>query len=393
MRRCTVMIAIVVVAGASACASSGGSARPGALAPGNLQVHWQTVVRGLASPVSVTNAGDGSGRLFVTEQAGRVRVVRSGRLQASPYLDISNEVRSGGEQGFLSIVFHPRFTKHPKLYGAYTRSDGALVVSSFRAASARANHVAASTERRILVVPHAEASNHNAGQLLFDDDGFLYITTGDGGGANDQFGRTDRRDNLSGKVLRINVDKACGGRPYCIPKSNPYARSKKYRGEIIGWGLRNPWRASYDRPTDKLWIGDVGQGRYEEVDRVGVPAAHDFGWSCKEGNASFNRSKCAGRHMTGPIAVIPHNPGGNCALVGGYVYRGKRYSALARGTYVYTDNCSGTVWGLRHTGGRWRNAQIGSISGGPSGFGLSQSKELYVVTLDGVLHRAAFSKT
>ena len=377
-------LACVVTLGAVACASSGSSH--------GVRVTWHPVVTGLSSPISVTNAGDGSGRLFVDEQSGVVRIVRSGKLLAAPYLDISSEVKSGGEQGLLSIAFHPAFTKHPRLYAAFTRDDGALVVSSFKASSAGASHVDRSTERHLLVVPHAGATNHNGGQLLFGDDGYLYITTGDGGGSDDQFGRTDRRDNFSGKILRIDVDRRCGAKHYCIPASNPYAHSKSYLPEIVAWGLRNPWRVSYDSPTDTLWIGDVGQNAYEEIDRVGVPAAHDFGWSCKEGVTTFNADKCGDRHLTAPIQVIPHSPGGNCAVIGGCVYRGKKYAKVADGMYVYTDNCSGTVWGLRRSGGRWVNAQIGSISGGPSGLGLSQSGELYAVTLDGVLHRASFSK-
>ncbi|HVW81026.1 MAG TPA: PQQ-dependent sugar dehydrogenase [Mycobacteriales bacterium] len=396
MRRLAALIA-VLLAPFTACAGSSGSApppdlTPAAVVPGHLHVSWHTVARGLSSPISVTNAGDRSGRLFVVEQGGTVRLVRSGKVLAGTYLDISDEVRAGGEQGFLSIAFHLHFRKHPLLYAAYTRGDGALVVSSFRATSANAKRVAASTERHILVVPHPGATNHNGGQIFFGDHGYLYVTTGDGGAENDQFGRADTRDNLTGKILRINVDKACGAKAYCIPKSNPYATSKRYRREIIAWGLRNPWRVSYDRPTGKLWIGDVGQNAYEEVDRVGVPSAHDFGWSCKEGNVTFNRAKCAGRHLTPPIQVIAHSPGGNCALVGGYVYRGKKYRSVAGGTYVYTDNCSGRVWALRRVDGQWRNAQIGSISGNPSGFGLSQSGELYVATLDGRLHRAKFTK-
>jgi glucose/arabinose dehydrogenase len=396
MRRLAPLIALLI-AGTAACASSGGSEGPGDLSPAasgavpsHVQVHWRTVVRGLSSPISVTNAGDGSGRLFVTEQGGRVKVVRSGKVIAT-YLDISGEVRSGGEQGLLSLAFHPHFAKHPKVYAAYTRDDGALVVSSFKASSASANRLSPSTEKHILVVAHPGATNHNGGQTFFDAKGRFYVTTGDGGGGGDTFGKTDTPTNLTGKVLRINVNKKCGSRNYCIPKSNPYAGSRSYRGEVIGWGLRNPWRASIDPVTNRLWIGDVGQDNYEEIDRVGLGKAHDFGWSCREGDATFNRAKCAGRHPTDPVQVIPHDPGGNCAIVGGYVYRGKKY-AVARGLYVYTDNCSGRVWGLRKAGGTWRNAQIGSVGGGPSALGVSQSGELYVVTLDGTLHRAKFTK-
>lgn len=398
MRRLSAVLVGAVLFGAAACGSSDtvtstGNAVPAApTAPGHVKVRWHTVVSGLSSPVSVTGAGDGSGRLFVDQQGGEIRIVRGGKLLPTPYLDISDRVTFYGEQGMLSVAFHPNFAQHPKVYVAYTRGDGDLVVSSFTATSARANTVSPSTERKILVVPHREAKNHNGGQIFFGDDGDLYITTGDGGGEGDQFKRADTRNNLTGKILRINVDRSCGKKHYCIPANNPYAHSKKYRPEIIAWGLRNPWRASIDRPTDKMWIGDVGQDRYEEIDRVGVPAAHDFGWSCKEARATYNAGECGHRRITPPIAVIPHNPGGNCAIIGGDVYRGNKYP-IAQGLYVFSDNCSGRVWGLRNVHGHWRYTQIGSVSGGPSGFGLSDSGELYVVTLDGVLHRASFSTT
>jgi glucose/arabinose dehydrogenase len=398
MRRLSAVFAGVALVGAAACVSSSSPAtaahasRPVAVtAPNNVRIHWHTVVRGLSSPISVTNAGDGSGRLFVDGQAGVVRIVRSGHLLSSPYLDISNEVTSGGEQGLLSVAFHPHFKTHPKLYVAYTRSDGDLVVSSFKARSAKASRVSPSTERHILLVPHHGATNHNGGQIFFGNDGFLYVTTGDGGSEGDPFKRADTRNNLTGKILRIDVNHSCGHLHYCIPKSNPYAKSKKYRREIIAWGLRNPWRVSIDRPTNTLWIGDVGQDRYEEIDHVGIPAVHDFGWSCKEGFATYNASECGHRHITPPVQVIPHHPGGNCAIIGGYVYRGTHF-AFARGLYIYSDDCSGRVWGLRKIGGVWRNAQIGSLSGNPSGLGLSESGKLFAVTLDGVLHRATFTK-
>lgn len=400
MRRLPVAVAIAAVGVATACSSSSAprttveSPRAAAVnAPAHVKVQWHTVVTGLSSPVGVTNAGDGSRRLFVVEQGGVIRVVRAGHLQAAPYLDISSKVRSGGEQGLLSIAFHPHFAKHPKMYVAYTRGNGDLVVASFKASSSTARHISPSTERRILLVPHHRAPNHNGGQIFFGDEGDLYVTTGDGGDEGDPFKLADVRTNLTGKILRLDVNHSCGGRHYCVPAGNPYAHSKTFRREIIAWGLRNPWRVSIDRPTNTLWIGEVGQDRYEEIDHVGVPAAHDFGWSCKEGRATYNAAECGHRRITGPVWVIPHNPGGNCAVIGGYVYRGHRYAKVAGGLYVYSDNCSGRVWGLRKVAGHWRNAQIGSLGGAPSGFGLSQSGELYAVTLDGTLHRASFSKT
>jgi glucose/arabinose dehydrogenase len=362
-----------------------------AVSPAHVSVSWHRVVSGLDNPVYVTSAHDGSGRLFVVEQPGAVRRLHSGVLAATPYLDIRSEVDAGGERGLLSVAFHPHFAKHPLVYVAYTRSNGDLVVASLRAKSAKASKVAASTQRTLLIVPHRQAANHNGGQLFLGKGGNLYITTGDGGGANDQFNHADYRTNLNGKMLRIDVNHRCGKRNYCIPKSNPFAKSTTLRREIVAWGLRNPWRASIDPADGTVWIGDVGQGAYEEVDHVGTKHAHDFGWSCKEGRTTFNASKCGHRSLTGPVAVYSHDPGGNCAIIGGYVYRGRAYAAVARGLYVFGDYCSGTVWGTsRNAKGRYVTATIGSVNGGLTGFGTRRG-ELYAVTGDGVLYRASFA--
>jgi hypothetical protein len=192
------------------------------------------------------------------------------------------------------------------------------------------------------------------------------------------------RNNLTGKILRINVNKSCAGKHYCIPSSNPYAHSTKYRREIIAWGLRNPWRVSIDRPTNTLWIGDVGQDRYEEIDHVGVPAAHDFGWSCKEGRTTYNAGECDHRHITGPVQVIPHSPGGNCAIIGGYVYRGLSVPELY-GEYVFGDLCSGQIWSVTPQGAApWPAPTLLPLSA-PSlnTFGEDSFGELYLATGDG----------
>jgi glucose/arabinose dehydrogenase len=191
----------------------------GSVAPSSVHVRFHEVVSGLSSPVAVTSARDGSRRLFVVQQGGTVRVVRNGQLRSQTYLDLGGRLVSGGEQGLLSIAFHRHFGRHPFVYAAYTRaSDGALVVSRFRAASADATSVAKSTERHLLTVPHPEQTNHNGGQLLFGRHGYLYITTGDGGGAGDPFANAENLNSLSGKVLRINVNRSCGQKHYCIPQ-------------------------------------------------------------------------------------------------------------------------------------------------------------------------------
>jgi len=399
-------LVVVTLTLAVACASGSGGSTPSAtsthlntgrqttasaIAPSSIAVRWHTVVRGLDSPLTVTTARDGTGRMFITEQPGLVRIVRQGSLVSRPYLDIRDRVTSGGEQGLLSIAFHPKFREHPRIVAAYTRANGDLVVTSYRATRYGANHLDPSTGRRIIIVPHDRASNHNGGQVFFGRSGLLYITTGDGGSEGDQFNLADKRTNLTGKVLRIDIDRRCGTHNYCIPSSNPYAHSTRYRREVLDWGLRNPWRASQDPVTSRLWIGDVGQNRYEEIDSVGTRKAHDFGWSCKEGRTTYNSSRCAGRTLTGPVAVTSHDTG-NCAVIGGYVVRSP-YASFVHGLYVFGDYCSGHIWGTVHPkSGGYRTARIGSISGSLSGFGLFGGR-LYAVTLDGVLYRASFVRS
>jgi glucose/arabinose dehydrogenase len=261
--------------------------------PSSVAVSFATVATGFTQPTSVTSARDASGRLFVVEQGGLVRVVKGTSVQHAAYLDLRSKVSSGGERGLLSIVFHPGFASRPFIYAAYTRkSDGALVVSRFTARASSSASVSAATERQLLVVLHPNQSNHNSGQLMFGFDRYLYITTGDGGGAGDPYGNAENLKSLSGKLLRINVDSHCGRIAYCIPSNNPFARSSAASHEIFDYGLRNAWRASVDRADGTLWLGDVGQDTYEEIDHVSTRGGKDFGWSCKEGNASYNANRC-----------------------------------------------------------------------------------------------------
>lgn len=395
-----------VVSGGSASAGAGRPSRSAAVTtvdPGRVHVRLTRVVGGLSAPVSVTSAGDGSHRLFVVEQGGTIRVVHRGKVAPTAYLDISSEVLSGGEQGLLSVAFHPRFRRHPFLYVAYTRAqDGALQVSRFRAASASATSVAASTERRLLVVPHPHAANHNGGQLMFGRSGLLFIGTGDGGGSGDQFGHAEDLSSLSGKLLRINVDRQCGGRRYCIPSSNPFAGSSTKRPEIFDWGLRNPWRMSVDPADGRLWIGDVGQDAWEEIDHVRPVGGKDFGWSCREGRTSFNADRCRiggkPRRMTAPVHVYHHdsvNGVTRCAVIGGYAYHGPD-RPFAHGLYVYGDYCTGEIWALgRTSSGGYPNAKVGGAGRTYSitGFGEGDSGELYLVTQGGDLDHLVFTKT
>jgi glucose/arabinose dehydrogenase len=322
--------------------------------------------------------------LFVVEQPGVIRVVHNGDLRPGSYLDIRSRVNSSGsEQGLLSVAFDPSFSSHPRLWVAYTRGDGALVIARFRAASAGARHVAASTGRTVLVVPHPVNTNHNGGQLWFGPDGMLYVGTGDGGSGGDPPNNAQNRNVLLGKMLRIDVRHSCGKLHYCVPRTNPFAGKTPGRGEIWLWGLRNPWRWSFDPATGAMWIGDVGQDAVEEIDRVPAkPSIRNLGWSCWEGRQHYNTSRCRnGARYRFPVATVDHPKAE--AILGGFVYRGSKYRTLMNGVYIFGDDVTGKVWTYRK--GEGKHLQTARLPGNPSGFGIDDRGEIWAVTLDGRL--------
>src|SRR5215216_1798201 len=241
------------------------------------------------APIYVANAPGAGGFVYVVEQGGTIRVVDHGTVRAQPFLDIHRRVLSGGEQGLLSIAFDPRYRTNHLLYAAYTRSDGALEIDEFHAPT----NVSADkfSRRKVIVVPHPDAGNHNGGQLQFGPDGYLYISTGDGGGGDDQFDNARHLNVLNGKLLRINPHQG-GASPYTVPASNPYV-GRAGRDEIFSYGLRNPWRFSFDSANGNLAIGDVGQGAWEEIDYATLSRAKGsyFGWPTWEGRAAFDLSR------------------------------------------------------------------------------------------------------
>jgi glucose/arabinose dehydrogenase len=385
----------------------GGYAPMGALAGATIpastvSVGLVNVVGGLTKPTSVTSSGDGLGRLFVVEQGGLVRVVSRTTVQRAAYLNLTSKVATGGsEQGLLSIAFHPGFQSRPYVYAAYTRaSDGALVVSRFTASSYKAASVSAATERVLLVVAHPNYQNHNGGQLQFGSDRYLYIGTGDGGSGSDPNRTAENLASLLGKLLRVNVDTTCGRTPYCIPSTNPYSRStsSRVRKEILDYGLRNPWRFSFDRSDHTLWIGDVGQDRYEEIDHATTVGGRDFGWSCTEAFTTYNSNACTingrTRNWVHPTASYSHgsNDSIGCAVIGGYSYRGPTYP-WAAGLYVFTDYCTATIWATGHNASNAYSTSVtGHGPGNPTGFGESDGGDLYLVNQNGHLYRVSFAK-
>ncbi len=359
------------------------------------------------NPVAITFSPDATDRVFVVEQAGQVRVLDRWRhLLPTPYLDIRSRVLSGGERGLLSVAFHPRFSQNGRFFAAYTDAQGDLRVSRFQADPA-SDTAPASSERVLLDVAHRDFANHNGGQVAFGPDGYLYVSTGDGGGGGDPDGNAMNRTRLLGKVLRIDVDHAEGGRPYAIPPTNPYARNHSLRPEIWHYGLRNAWRFSFDR-FGTMWIADVGQAAREEVDVV-LPRVgnRNFGWDCREGMldtaAAYGGAYCESRAptFTWPRLEYDHgggrcgiHGGGRCGIIGGYRYRGRAYRRLLGDAYLYGDLCSGQVWALAHLAtGEWRNAQVGRFPGTLSSFGESRSGEVYAADLGGGVYRVMARST
>ncbi len=310
-----------------------------------VHVTTELVAGGLTAPLWVTAVPDDTGRLFVAEQGGRIRIVDNGQLLPTPYLDISDRVLAGGERGLLGVAFPPSFgDARSTFYVHYSDHDGNTAVSSFEAPSGEADTVDPSTERTILTQQQPYA-NHNGGWIGFDPDGMLLIALGDGGSGGDPQNHASSLDTLLGKILRIDVLGATADAPYLIPADNPFVGRAGARPEILHYGLRNPFRDSIDLETGALWIGDVGQSAWEEVDVA--PAGSrglDFGWHRWEGGHCYNPpTGCDPTGVTMPVTEYGHDVG--CAIIGGVVYRGDAIPAL-RGAYLFSDNCSGTLWAI-----------------------------------------------
>ncbi len=314
---------------------------------GAVPVDVQGAISGFQEPLFVTGAGDGSGRLFVVEQGGRIRVVRDGRLLPAPFLDISDRVAAGGERGLLGLAFPPGFgAGRSELYIHYSDRNGDTTISSLRVSSPGADMVDPATER-ILLTQAQPYPNHNGGWIGFDRAGMLLVALGDGGSGGDPQNRASDLGTLLGKLLRIDVLAAgvAGGEPYAIPADNPFVGRSGARPEILDFGLRNPYRDSIDPATGDLWIGDVGQNLWEEVDvaRAGEQGL-DFGWRRWEGRHCYDPpTGCDPAGVTMPVAEYSHQ--GGCSVIGGVVYRGTAIPSL-RGAYLFSDFCSGTLWAV-----------------------------------------------
>jgi glucose/arabinose dehydrogenase len=364
--------------GAAACFSG----EPLPTPPANVSLRAVEVARGLSNPIHLT-APAGDDRLFVSEKAGRVRIIRDGALLPQPFLDVTARVLDSGEQGFFSIAFHPRYATNGYVYVSYTDRSGDSQIERYSVSPTNPDVVDPTSVRPILSVTQPYA-NHNGGLILFGPDGMLYVGLGDGGSGGDPHNYGQSTATLLGKLLRLDVD---GGTPYAIPAGNPFVGQAGSRAEIWALGLRNPWRFAFDRVAGLLYVADVGQNRWEEIhvaasNRPGV----NYGWRVLEGNECFGGSTCNAQGLDRPAVVYSHEEG--CSVTGGAVYRGSRIPAIA-GHYFYSDYCSGFLRSFRYENGQaadvtmWDVGSLGMILS----FGEDRAGELYVLSANGRVYR------
>ena len=355
-------------------------------------VALEPFISGLEQPTAVVNARDGSGRLFVTQKTGLARIVQDGSVLDAPFLDLTDTVSTNSEQGLLGLAFHPDYAENGRFFVNYTRGDGDTVIAEY-AVSEDANSADPASERILLTIPQPYP-NHNGGDLAFGPDGYLYTGMGDGGAGGDPEGNGQDPDTLLGAMLRIDVD---NGEPYSVPQDNPFASAEGAAPEVWAYGLRNPWRFSFDRETGDLWIADVGQNAFEEVNMQSADSAggENYGWNITEGESCFNEANptaplesCDDENLVGPVLEYPHSEGRS--VTGGYVYRGEAIPAL-KGFYVYGDFTSGTVWGAAAQSGGYASTELAESGFNVVAFGEDEAGELYVADFSGAVYRIVSS--
>lgn len=337
---------------------------------------WRKVVTGLDQPVDIKNAADGTARLFVIERAGRIVILDKGEVVKTPFLDIRSRIRSlASEQGLLGLAFDPAYAQNGYFYVNYTDNSGNTVIARYQV-SAEDPNLADPGSEVVLLQEDQPFLNHNGGSVTFGPDGYLYLGLGDGGDAGDPFANGQSTETLLGKILRLDV---AGGSPYAIPADNPFANGGG-RAEIWAYGLRNPWRIAFDRLAHDLYIADVGQGAWEEIDFIpaGTPGGWNFGWNIMEGTHLYFGGPTDG--LTLPVVEYSHAEGG-CSVTGGEVYRGPALPEWS-GVYVYGDYCSGKIWGLLRAADGWQNQLLFSSGYKITSFGLDEAGELYVTNYD-----------
>lgn len=373
------VLAMILLSALSACRARKSST----LAPAIPNVSLVLTVGGFVKPIGIAHAGDGSGRLFIVEQGGSVMIIKNGAMLATPFLNISSLLKSSaGEQGLLGIAFPPGYGPGKRyLYTNYTgtRGVGDTVVARFQ--TTVDPDVADPASGQTLLTVVQPFTNHNGGQLAFGPDGYLYIGLGDGGSGGDPFNNAQNPLSLLGKVLRIDVESQSGG--YSIPPTNPFADNAAYRPEIWSLGLRNPWRFSFDRGTGDLFVADVGQNLYEEVNiqTAASSGGENYGWNIMEGLRCYNAAICDRTGLTLPAAEYDHS-GGNCSITGGFVYRGSEFPSL-QGIYLFGDYCSGRIWGMKRAGTAAQTRVLLESGLFISTFGEDEAGNIYVVDHQG----------
>ncbi len=347
--------------------------------PGNYQL--QKIVEGLNAPLYLTHTADGTDRLFVLEQRGVIRIIdKEGNLLKTPFLDISEQVRSGGERGLLGLAFHPAYKENGYFYVHYSDNNGDTVISRFKVSNDP--DVADPGSKKIVLTQDQPFGNHNGGQIEFGPDGYLYIGLGDGGAAGDPLVNGQNPATLLGAILRINVNDE---EAYNNPLSNPFIGSFKERAEVWAYGLRNPWRFSFDRATGDLYIADVGQNNFEEVNFQSASSVggENYGWNQMEGMHCFTAG-CIPDQFILPVAEYTHADG--CSITGGYVYRGS-FNPDLHGIYLYGDYCSGNIWTLFKTEqGEWKSSIWMRTSLSISSFGEDEAGEIYIIDHGGGIY-------
>jgi glucose/arabinose dehydrogenase len=385
MKRAIMLPPVLCLLSLSA-AACGGDAGPEGPPEGEVPVGLEEVAAGLSFPLYLTSP-PGDPRLFIAEKGGAIRIVKDGALLPAPFLDLTGKVSTGGEQGLLGLAFDPGYATNGRFVVHYTDPSGNTVVSAFHVAAENADQ-ADPTSETVLLAVQQPFSNHNGGQILFGPDGMLYIGLGDGGSEGDPAGRGQSLDDLLGDILRVDVSSGTG---YTVPPDNPFVGRGDARPEIWSYGLRNPWRFSFDPATGDLYIGDVGQNEWEEVDVVsaaqGTGRGANFGWNVMEGTHCYASPSCDPSAFTAPVLEYSHRLG--CSVSGGYVYRGAAIPAL-QGHYFYADYCQGWVRSFRLQDGQaveqhqWPTLAPG---GAVPSFGQDSNGELYVMSAEGRVFR------
>ena len=357
--------------------------------PAAFDVGFEAVAEGFDQPVDITHANDRSGVLYVAEKPGTVRMLADSERVEEPFLDITDRVGSSGyEQGLLGIAFPPDYSESRVFYAYYTDAEGTVVLSRFQVAD---NDIADPDSEQVILEQSQPYANHNGGQIAFGPDGYLYVALGDGGSGGDPEGNGQSLDTWLGKILRIdvNTENVAEGESYAIPEDNPFVDDEEALSEIYAYGLRNPWRFSFDTQTGDLFIADVGQDAIEEINLLPADSteAPNFGWNIMEGSSCFLEANCDTTGLTMPIIEYTHDVGG-CSVTGGEVYYGQNLSEL-HGTYIFADFCSGLVWqAVPGDNGSWTMSDPIQSGLAISSFGVDEQGEVYVVDLNsGIVYR------